>query len=131
VGNIKQKLFNSLRFTSSEQFSLLNKNEITPYVTNLIENNIDGHILAFSNEESQKVNYWIKKSIIKTGEDIAARDLVLFNNNIEVEDENDPFAQPKNIYNGQFATVEFVAEEPYLKESRKFNSELTTLIFRI
>jgi hypothetical protein len=130
VGNIKTKLFNSLRFTSSEQFSLLNKNEITPYVINLIDNNVDGHILAFSNEESQKVNYWIKKSIIKTGEDIAARDLVLFNNNIEVEDENDPFAQPKNIYNGQFATVEFVAEEPYLKESRKFNSELTTLIFR-
>ena len=129
VRSIKSKFFNSLRFIESEQISLLNKDDITPYVTNMIKNNSDGHILAFSNEESQKVNLWIKKAIIKTGEEIATRDLVLFNNNISVDDENDPFAQPKKIYNGQFATVVSVSATPFT-ESVKIKETQTVLSFR-
>lgn len=129
VQSIKDKLFNSLRFNSGNQISILKNEDKLPSITNLILNNIDGHILSFSNEESQKVNYWIKKSIIKTGEDIATKDLVLFNNNISVEDENDPFAKPKKIYNGQFATVLEVSQN-IISETIKIKQEQTTINFR-
>ncbi len=129
VQSIKDKLFNSLRFNSGNQITILENEDKLPSITNLILNNIDGHILSFSNEESQKVNTWIKKSIIKTGEDIATKDLVLFNNNISVEDENDPFAEPKKIYNGQFATVLEVSQN-IISETIKIKQEQTTINFR-
>lgn len=129
VKSIKAKLFNSLHFNSGNQISILANEDKLPRITYLITNNIDGHILSFSNEESQKVNLWIKKSIIKTGEDIAPKDLVLFNNNISVEDENDPFAEPKKIYNGQFATVLEVSQN-IISETIKIKQEQTTISFR-
>ncbi|HET8962831.1 MAG TPA: ATP-binding domain-containing protein, partial [Chitinophagales bacterium] len=129
VQSIKDKLFNSLRFHSGNQINILENKDKLPSITNLILNNIDGHILSFSNEESQKVNTWIKKSIIKTGEDIATKDLVLFNNNISVENENDPFAEPKKIYNGQFATVVEVSQN-IIPETIKIKQEQTTINFR-
>lgn len=129
IQSIKDKLFNSLRFNSGNQIAILENEDKLPSITNLIVNNIDGHILSFSNEESQKVNFWIKKSIIKTGEDIAVKDLVLFNNNISVEDENDPFAEPKKIYNGQFANVLEVSQN-IISETIKIKNEQTTINFR-
>jgi hypothetical protein len=129
IRSIKRKYFNSLRFINSNQFSLLNKDEIKPYVIHLIKNNIDGHILTFSNEEAQKVNHWIKKTIIKTGEDIANGDLVLFNNNVSVKDEDDPFAEPKKIYNGQFATVLEVSQNT-ISETIRIKKEQITLNFK-
>jgi hypothetical protein len=129
VQSIRENIFNSLRFVAGNQISILSNDDKLPCVTNLIENNIDGHILSFSNEEAQKVNYWIKKSIIKTGEDIASKDLVLFNNNISVEDESDPFAEPKKIFNGQFATVLNVSKN-IIPETIKIKGEPTTINFR-
>src|SRR5690606_8981849 len=129
VQSIKDKLFNSLRFNSRNQITILKNEDKLPSITKLILNNIDGHILSFSNEESQKINSWIKKFIIKTGEDIATKDLVLFNNNISVEDENDPFAEPKKIYNGQFATVLEVSQN-IISETIKIKQEQTTINFR-
>jgi hypothetical protein len=127
--SIKNKLFNSLRFNTGNQISILTNEDKLPCITNLITKSTDGHILSFSNEESQKVNLWIKKSIIKTGEDIATKDLVLFNNNISVEDENDPFSEPKKIYNGQFAIVLDVSQN-IISETIKIKQEQTTISLR-
>jgi len=129
VQSIKENLFNSLEFIPGNQLSILENEDKLPSITSLIENNIDGHILSFSNEEAQKVNYWIKKSIIKTGEDIAPNDLVLINNNISVEDENDPFAGSKNIYNGQFATIVSVSQG-IISETINIKGRPTTINFR-
>jgi len=129
VRSIRTKHFNSLRFGDSEHLSILSKDDITHYVVQLIENNIDGRILTFSNEEALKINCWIKNTIIKTGDDIDKGDLVLFNNNITVEDENDPFAEPKKIYNGQFATVIEVSQNT-ISETVKVKEEHITLNFR-
>lgn len=129
VQSIKANTFNSLRFISGNQISILANEDKLPCVIHLIGNNIDGHILSFSNEEAQKVNYWIKKSIIKTDVDISAKDLVLFNNNISVEDESDPFAEPKKIFNGQFATV-LNASQNIIPETIKIKGEATTINFR-
>jgi hypothetical protein len=129
VVGIKSKMFNSLRFVPGNQLSLIANEEKLPCITDLIKNCADGHILVFSNEEAQKVNGWIKKALIKNGEDIAKDDLVLFNNNISVEDESDPFSEPKRIYNGQFGIVLEVSQN-ILPETVKIKGEPTTINFR-
>lgn len=107
VDKIRIDYFNSLQFVADDNFCFLRKKEeITNAVSEIIHNNIDCHILCSSNEKSQQVNDWIKKSIIKNEQDIAINDLVLFNNNISIiEDINDHFPEPKKVYNGQFAKI--------------------------
>jgi len=130
VKSIKAKAFSSLHFTPSEQFAFLKKENVHSYVTNLVIGNL-GHILCFSHKEVQDVNQWIKKSIIKSGEDIAQGDLILFHNNISVEDENDPFSEPKQIYNGQFAKILKVNANPITEQKRNKKGEvIATLNFR-
>lgn len=130
VDKIRTKYFNSLQFIADDNFCFLQKEDVTKAVSDVIHNKIECHILCFSNEKSQEVNYWIKNSIIKNGKDIANGDLVLFNNNIETAKENDPFAKPKWIYNGQFAIVDNATPESYLQETKKIKGELTSIEFR-
>lgn len=130
VDKIRTKYFNSLQFIADNSFCFLQKEDVTKAVSDIIHNKIECHILCFSNEKSQEVNYWIKNSIIKNGNDIANGDLVLFNNNIETAKVNDPFAKPKRIYNGQFATVDSAMSEAYLQETKNIKGELTSLEFR-
>jgi hypothetical protein len=131
VDNIRAQYFNSLRFETNDNFCFLPKEDVLKAVTDVIHNKIDCHILCFSNEESQKVNYWIKQSIIKNGQEIAINDLVLFNNNISIEDINDPFSEPKKVFNGQFATITEVNIIPIERIIKtKKNQESTVLTFR-
>lgn len=131
VEKIRDKYFNALQFIANDNFCFLQKEDVTKAVYNIIHNKIECHILCFSNEESQKVNYWIKQSIIKNGQDIAINDLVLFNNNISIEVINDPFAEPKKVYNGQFATIAAVNNIPIEKTIKtKKNQESTVITFR-
>lgn len=131
VDKIRTKYFNSLQFIAGDSFCFLQKEDVTKAVSDIIHDKTECHILCFSNEESQKVNYWIKQSIIKNGQDIAINDLVLFNNNISIEDINDPFAEPKKVYNGQFATITAVNNTPIEKTIKtKKNQESTVLTFR-
>jgi len=111
VNGIRNQSFNKLSFEFSENLKSLNKEEILPILKNKIENNSDFHLLNYSNADAQKVNYWIKRAIIKNGDDIAPKDLIIFNNNFRVEDANDPFAEPKKVFNGQFGTVTKVDSE--------------------
>jgi len=130
VNKIRTKYFNSLQFIADDSFCFLQKEDVTKAVSDIIHDKTECHILCFSNEKSQEVNYWIKCSIIKNGKDIANGDLVLFNNNIETAKENDPFAKPKWIYNGQFAVVDIATPESYLQETKKIKGELTSIEFR-
>jgi hypothetical protein len=103
VNCIRQQSFNNLAFTFSENIKTLAKEELKVEIENSL--NTNSRILCYSNSDAQKVNYWIKNSILKNGNELTNNDLVIFGNNIRVEDENDPFAEPKKIYNGQFGTV--------------------------
>lgn len=84
---------------------ILSNDELKGGIEKSLNSTSSSHILCYSNFDAQKVNFWIKNSILKNGNDLTNGDLVIFGNNIRVEDANDPFAEPKNIYNGQFATV--------------------------
>ena len=124
VNCIRQERFNNLSFKIGESFKKLKKEDLLSTISNSLKNNSNAHILSFSNYDAQEINFWIKKSILKNGTDLSENDLMIFSNNIRVEDENDPFAEPKKIYNGQFGTVTSVSE-PIIKNNLK-----TTLTFR-
>lgn len=114
VQSIRNKNFNQLIFKPTDKINILNtdnKTDLQNTIKSKIENNIDFHILSYSNFDAQKVNNWIKKNIIKNGEDIAQKDLIIFNNNFKVEDANDPFSEPKRVFNGQFGTVTKVSND--------------------
>ncbi|MFT4645854.1 MAG: hypothetical protein ACI8ZX_002273, partial [Planctomycetota bacterium] len=118
VQSIRNKTFNQLIFKPTDKINLLNtdnKTDLQNTIKSKIENNIDFHILSYSNLDAQKVNNWIKKTIIKNGEDIAQKDLIIFNNNFKVEDANDPFSEPKRVFNGQFGTVTNVSDDLILE----------------
>ncbi|MNQ41687.1 Nuclease-related domain protein [compost metagenome] len=108
VNCIRQQSFNNLAFTFSENIRTLAKENLQFEIENSL--NTNSRILCYSNSDAQKVNYWIKNSILKNGNELTNDDLVIFGNNIRVEDENDPFAEPKKIYNGQFGTVLSVSD---------------------
>ena len=123
VNCIRQQSFNNLSFNFSENIRTLSKEDLKPEIENSINNN--SKILCYSNSDAQKVNYWIKNSILKNGNELTNQDLIIFGNNIRVEDENDPFAEPKKIYNGQFGTILSVSD--LITKSERL---LTPLYFR-
>lgn len=122
---VRKQKFNNLSFEIGETFNKLSKDELLDKISNSLKENCNAHILCYSNYDAQKINYWIKKSFVMNGNDLALNDLVLFSNNIRVEDESDPFAEPKKIYNGQFGTVVSVSIPIIFKEKL-----LTPLTFR-
>lgn len=128
VDQIRAKCFHYLRFKANDKFRFLQKEEVDAAIRNLIDSQT-GHILCYSNEEAQKVNCWIKESFMNNGTDLSPGDLVLFNNNIETEDEKDPFAEPKRIFNGQFATV-VDAKGSFEEAIANNKKEETVLTFR-
>lgn len=118
VNCIRNQSFNNLKFEISDSLKILSKDELKDGIEKSLKSTSSSHILCYSNFDAQKVNFWIKNSILKNGNDLTKGDLVIFGNNIRVEDANDPFAEPKNIYNGQFGIVSSV-NEPFVKENLK------------
>lgn len=110
VNCIRQQSFNNLAFNFSENIRTLSKEDLKEEIEKSLNTNSNSHILCYSNSDAQKVNYWIKNSILKNGNELTKDDFVIFGNNIRVEDENDPFAEPKKIFNGQFGTVLSVSD---------------------
>jgi len=125
VNCIRQQSFNNLAFNFSENIRTLSKEKLKEEIENSLNTNSNSHILCYSNSDAQKVNYWIKNSILKNGNELTKDDFVIFGNNIRVEDENDPFAEPKKIFNGQFGTVLNVSD--LITKDEKL---LTPLYFR-
>ena len=123
VNCIRQQSFNNLSFNFSENIRTVAKEDLKTEIENSL--NANAHILCYSNSDAQKVNYWIKNSILKNGNDLTKGDFIIFGNNIRVEDESDPFAEPKKIYNGQFGTILSVSD--LIKKDEKL---LTPLYFR-
>ena len=105
VNCIRNQSFNDLKFEISDFLNILSKDKLREEIENSLKSSSSSHILCYSNFDAQKVNFWIKNSILKNGNDLTKGDLVIFGNNIRVEDENDPFAEPKKIFNGQFGRV--------------------------
>lgn len=103
--SIRRNLFNSLRFDFESSFSELKKENVSPIIKQYLNSGREFKFLCYTNEESRKINLWIKKTIIGNGEKLCEGDLLMINNNVNVEEVDNPFAKPQKIYNGQFFTV--------------------------
>ncbi|MEA1973420.1 MAG: hypothetical protein U9N34_09035, partial [Candidatus Cloacimonadota bacterium] len=105
VNGIRNKAYNQLSFKIFDNFKNIARDDILSIIDQKIKNNANFHLLSYTNYDAQKINLWLKKSILKNGEDLAEQDLVIINNNFKIEDENNPFSEPKKVFNGQFGTV--------------------------
>ncbi len=110
VKGMNAEQYNLLSFSFNDKFSILEKNESLSAIRTMINKESSGHVLTYSNEDANNVNLWIKDKILNTGKNIAPGDLISFYNNITLAKDNDPFAKPMKIYNGEFATVVEVSE---------------------
>ena len=108
TNSIRQNTFNNLSIKQNSKISLIEKNNILEIVKNKLNNNINFHILNYSNNDSKKINMWIKKNILKNWDDLNKWDLVLINNNISIIN-SDPFSTPQKIYNWDFWTIQEVS----------------------
>ena len=105
VNGIRRQTYNQMAFEFSGNFKKVTSDDVLGVVSEKIKNNTDFHLLSLSNADTQKINLWIKKSILNNGEDLEKRDLVIINNNLKIEDRSDPFSEGQKIFNGQFGTV--------------------------
>lgn len=105
VNGIRNKTYNQLSFEIFDNFKNITRDDILSIINQKIKDNTNFHILSYTNYDAQKINLWIKASILKNGENLAEQDFVIVNNNFKIEDENNPFSEPKKVFNGQFGTV--------------------------
>lgn len=111
VDGIRNNTYNQLAFDTLDSLKTITRAEILPIVDKKIKNNPNFHLLSYSNYDAQKINLWIKNSILKNGEDLAPKDLVVINNNFKIEDAKNPFSEPKKVFNGQFGKVISIDEK--------------------
>ena len=60
--------------------------------------------MVYANKDARKINLWVKNYALKNGKNLAANDLLILNNNINISDETE-FGQPTKLYNGMFLRV--------------------------
>lgn len=103
VDSININKYNHLDFEFNESITTIKKDLIKDYISKNLDS--DFKTIVFSNKDAQKINLWIKNTILSNGDDLNKGDLILVNNNIILRDNNDPWSEVQKIYNGQFATV--------------------------
>lgn len=124
VKSIRNNSYNSLKFNIENNFTILDRNKFKEHTVKALKENTDTHFLYFTNDEAYNLNIWIKKNILNNGKEIHEGDLILFNNNISIENENDPNARPVKIYNGQFAIVKSVSDTLISEEIKEIPAKL-------
>ena len=78
VNGVRSSAFNQLALDCSEKFQIIDRKNVESIVEGSMNNNPNFHLLTYKNKEAKDVNDWIKKSIIKNGEELAPEDLIIF-----------------------------------------------------
>lgn len=124
VNSIRNISYNTLKFKIENDFSILEGDKFKEFTNIVLKEKTDIHFLYYSKVEAHKINIWLKNHILKNGDAIHKDDLVLFGNNISIENENDPNARPIKIYNGQFATVTNITDNIISEEIKNIPAKL-------
>lgn len=111
---IENKKYNNLSFPwQTDDLSEITKGEIPNYLTSWYSKPLDSEpsktVMVYANKDARKINLWVKNHALKNGKDLAASDLLILNNNINIPDETG-FGQPTKLYNGMFLLVNSVGE---------------------
>ncbi|MBV5321394.1 MAG: NERD domain-containing protein [Sulfuricurvum sp.] len=108
VQAMRQQIYNSLNFIEDKNISHLKSEEVVSIMTKIVHSQTKCPILTYTNEEAHKINMWIKKAILRNGEDLAVGDLITLHNNITLAG-NSSSELPVKLFNGEFASVEFIS----------------------
>ena len=103
----------------SEKFQIIDRKNVESIVESSMNNNPNFHLLTYKNKEAKDVNDWIKKSIIKNGEELAPGDLIIFENTFQIADINDPFSNPKK---STMVNLERLQKSKHFHRNYKFKS---------
>ena len=111
---IENKKFNNLSYRwKTDNLLEITKAEIRNYLTSWYSEHIDSEpsktVMVYTNKDARKINLWIKKNVIQNGKDLAAGDLLILSNNINIPDETG-FNQPTKLNNGMFLLVNSIDE---------------------
>ncbi|MFP7494591.1 nuclease-related domain-containing protein [Terribacillus saccharophilus] len=142
--NIRAERYNALSIYSGEEITVCEKQDQTNALKEAYLNPNSSKILVFSNKQANQVNTWIKKQLIRNGEEIGAKDYVVFNATIQayapttVESNISPFvnteqafstAESKRVDNGQFGEVVHVDRNNIIEKVVEINGEKVILRF--
>lgn len=101
---IEKEVYNRLLMKESDSVHLVTSEEAFSKANGWLTNNESFVILAYSNEEVEKTNQFVRKNLLKRSEQLTAGDLLVFNNNIRVIS-TDPLARPVFLNNGMLVKV--------------------------
>lgn len=111
---IENKKFNNLIYPwKTDNLNEITNAEIPNYLNSWYSEPINSEpsktVMVYANKDARKINLWIKKNVIKNGKDLAAGDLLILSNNINIPDETG-FNHPTKLYNGMFLLVNSIEE---------------------
>lgn len=101
---IEKEVYNRLVMKESDDVLLVTSEEAFSKANNWLTNNESFVILAYSNEEVEKTNQFIRRNLLRRTEQLTVGDLLVFNNNIRVIS-TDPLARPIFLYNGMLVKI--------------------------
>lgn len=106
---IEKEVYNRLVMKESDSVHLVTSEDAFANVNGWLSKNEPFVILAYSNEEVEKTNQYIRKNLLKRTEKLTIGDLLVFNNNIRIIN-SDPLAKPVFLNNGMLVKVLAVKE---------------------
>ena len=130
AGSIDHSIFNYLKFNYDQSVILTEHEQATAHLqkwfSGPIENEPKDAVLLYSKKEVRTTNKWIKNNVLKNGSSLAAGDLLLLNNNINIPDQTG-FGTPAKIVNGSY----FVVQEVLQVENEDVTTKRDGLIARL
>ena len=107
---IEKEVYNNLLMTESDDVHLVTSEEAFSKATSWLASGESFVILAYSNEEVENANKFVRQKLLKRSDPLTAGDLLVFNNNIRVISA-DPLARPIFLNNGMLVTIIEVKEK--------------------
>jgi hypothetical protein len=112
--SIENSLFNNLEYNFDDDYlkeiqSDDIQDKLKLWFDKPLINEPQNAVLFYSKKDCLQTNNWIKKLCIINGDQLAAGDLLIANNNITIPDDNG-FTTPKKIVNGMYVCVLAVKE---------------------
>ncbi len=107
---IESEVYNNLLMKESDDVHLVTSAEAFNKANSWLASGESFVILAYSNEEVEKANQFVRQKLLKRSEQLTAGDLLVFNNNIRVIS-SDPLARPIFLNNGILVKIVEVKEK--------------------
>lgn len=116
---IESGVYNNLLMKESDEVHLVTSEQAFSKANNWLAAGESFVVLAYSNEEVEKTNQFVRQKLLKRSEQLTAGDLLVFNNNIRVINP-DPLARPVFINNGMLVRIievkDKIEEDVYYKK---------------